>query len=359
MSALVLCYAPPDESAARQLGDFLSANLPVDISYDECVISPELDLIQAVERALSAEYALLLLSPDVGPFPPDRAKWEPVLLEQPAELETRLGFVLLRDCRFPQLLRRHYFFDLSAGFVEGARRIRHWMLHPDSGIPLSTSTDILREQLGDRPGVAYDIAIEHALAFAADCASDFESVHRIDARGRTRAGLAGDLAHTFGRPASAAFDGSRRSLIVYENAAPEDRGFLIMPGRASILFTSPSPGSMYSPDAIEGAFFGYPRDLHACQSMLGAATLHMRHLLDTDLAAGLRLAWAILSVLKSAHRIPEAIETLAWMQTAAQQGDAAAELARIEREQFWVTGDETGPLLLPPLEGAQLTLPFA
>ena len=69
MASLVPCYAAEDEKIARALGCFLEANLTFEICYDEGMVRPDFDLVDAAERGLSAETALVLLSPDSIPKP--------------------------------------------------------------------------------------------------------------------------------------------------------------------------------------------------------------------------------------------------------------------------------------------------
>ena len=92
MPSLVLCYAPQDEPFARESGRYLEVNLPIGISYTEGVVSPDFDLIEAAERALSAEFALVLLSPDSVPKTWRRETWEPVFFAKPLEFGALLGY---------------------------------------------------------------------------------------------------------------------------------------------------------------------------------------------------------------------------------------------------------------------------
>src|SRR5277367_4940833 len=113
MASIILCYAMEDEAFARELAAFLEVNLPVEVSCTEGIVNRDLDLLEAVDRALSAEMALVLLSPSSVPKHWNRAVWEPLFFEKPQEIQTLLGFVLSSDCTFPGLLRRSHFFDAS------------------------------------------------------------------------------------------------------------------------------------------------------------------------------------------------------------------------------------------------------
>src|SRR4051812_13788353 len=113
MKSLILCSAPEDEILARRLADFIEINLPFMVSREECMVGPRLDLMEAAERALSADAALVLLSPSSVPKVWDRSVWESALIDGPKQFQTRFGIVLLSDCKFPAVLRRQHFFDAS------------------------------------------------------------------------------------------------------------------------------------------------------------------------------------------------------------------------------------------------------
>src|SRR6266403_1259725 len=93
MASIILCYAQADEAFAHHLAGFLNDNLPLAISCTEGAIGADRDLMEATERALSADVALVLLSPSSVPRVWNRRIWEPVFLEKPKEFLTPLGFV--------------------------------------------------------------------------------------------------------------------------------------------------------------------------------------------------------------------------------------------------------------------------
>src|SRR5436309_2261325 len=100
MPAVILCHSPEDIAPVRALGTYLGANLPYEICYEEGALRQGFDLVDATERALSAEAALVLLSPRSVPMSWKREKWEPVFFQKPAEFSSLLGFVLLEECKF-------------------------------------------------------------------------------------------------------------------------------------------------------------------------------------------------------------------------------------------------------------------
>jgi hypothetical protein len=356
MKALILCHAPEDGALARSLGDYLSTNLAYDVCYDEQIHLPGSDLIDATERALSADAALILLSPRSVPKTWNREKWEPVFFHKPAEFGSLLGFVLLEPCKFPDLLRRHRFFDVSADLLSEARRIRRWLLRPGQQPPQDAAPDPfsleLRASIGDRPGVSFDIDYSRAQTFAKTCAADFEAVRYIDCLGRSHAGILGDIGHAVGlrlagtvrenRAALSAWADEHRCLLLIQNATPEDREFLALGGRVSTIFTTNAPlRERPDLDQIAGAFLAVPRDEALCASLTGDAALCVTGLLDSDFESGLRLGWALVGYLRAASRFAEVVEVLDGMEKQARKREDALALYRIGWEQSWLR--ETSP----------------
>jgi hypothetical protein len=373
LNSLVLCYSAADEPAARDLGQFIEATLPFQVSYDECVVRPDFDLIDAAERALSAWAALVLLSPDSVPKTWKREKWEPVFFAERAEFGTHLGFVLLRECRFPELFRRQRFFDLSRGFTPGARELRRWLLRPgpvaDAGTPVGAHLDEVRTRIADRPALADDLNPETIDDFVRQCGADFEAVLPVDCRHRSRAGVVGDLGYAIGARLEgtteenlAALDRhcqDHRYLFILGNLSEKDRDLAAQLGKSSVILmqNEPIPVSL---DDLAAAFFVSPRDESRCVAMLGAASARVGELLGSDFESGLRLGWAVVAVLKSGGRFAETIEILDAMEQAARERGDALALYKIEWEQSWLRErDPQGAVHILPtaaLENAQLEL---
>ncbi|MFZ0591239.1 MAG: toll/interleukin-1 receptor domain-containing protein [Bryobacteraceae bacterium] len=93
MRSAVLCHAAEDAALASELASFLELNCPVTVAQDEGLIRADYGLLDAVERGLSADTTLVLLSPDSVPnvWPP-REEWEQILLKQPRESGSDIGF---------------------------------------------------------------------------------------------------------------------------------------------------------------------------------------------------------------------------------------------------------------------------
>jgi len=364
MPSLILCYAAEDEADARELARFLEANLPYDVSLDECRLRPDFDLIEAAERALSADAGRVLLSPASVPKIWKRERWEPVFFKKAADLNTPLAFALLRECRFPELLRRRRFFDLSRDFRQGSREVKQWLLRAEGTAARTADFPELRASIGDWPGVAEDVAPATAFAFAAACAGDFESVHRTSCAGRTAAGILGDIGHSLGLRLPGTVDQNRaaivrdcashRRLLILDRLAGSQRELVRFGGKSSLILTADTEAPTVTPlELIGEAFLVAARDDMQCEALIGPATAWTHELLDSDFEAGLRLGWSLLAVLKAAARFAESIEILAAMENAARARNDEMALFKIEWEQSWISEDsDTWGVRILPTAGA-------
>ncbi len=347
---LVICHAPADAETALRLADFFEANLPFRVAREEGVVTADLDLIDTVEIALSAEAVLVLLSPDSVPAKWERARWEPVFVQEQAELGCQLGFVLMRACAFPELFRRRPFFDLTGDFVPVARRLNQWLLDPERPITKTESMDSgiadLRVRLADRPGIAVDLSDADTSSFIDACARDFHAVHRIDCSDRTPAGIFGQIGRVLGlrlpgttedsRGDVARYCESNRDLLVFQNLSQDQRELVSFGGKASTIFVAPESRVEVAANTVCESFFGWPRDLERCADLLGAAYAHLPALLANDYETGKRLGWAVLALLRNWERNTEAAEFLDLMLPAAQANADQQALFRIERELCWL-----------------------
>ncbi len=356
VNTLILCYAPEDAVLALTLADYLEINLPLTVSRHEAVVGPELDLLAAAERALSAEAALVFLSPASVPQVWDRKKWEPVFFAAPKELESRLGIIFAAPCKFPELLRREAFFDATGDPLTAARAVRTWLLHPDHPVrPLpSTSPEVeaLRRELADKPGtlsVPPELAEELLLTFA----HDFGDVLHLDCSQLNQTSILGEIASAIGLrlPGSTAqmqtgldkwFIGHRMLLVLESISAPARDSFH-RAGLASAIFTT-----------------RLSSELPAARTSRAAEALRRFHASFDALESG----WIALSLLRAEERNAEALELLAEMKKKTAPHDAAT-LTRISREKFWTLHDLEGggggetPAGTAATLDAQLALPFA
>ncbi len=178
------------------------------------------------------------------PNPWKRERWEPVFLREPGVLGTRLAYLLLRDCRFPELFRRGNFFDLSGDSLAGMRALKRWVWGASAPVP-GGSFEVLRRRIADRPAAESGLSVEEAHAFAEQCRADFEAVFQIDCARRTRAGILGDIGHALGlrlvdsaernRAALKEFCATRRCLFVFDHLAVPDRDVVDLGGKTSVI----------------------------------------------------------------------------------------------------------------------------
>lgn len=378
MKSLVLCRAPEDEAFARELGHFLERNLTYQVAWSEGVIAPGFDLMEVSERALSADAALVLLSPHSVPGAWKRDVWEPLYFEKPGELGSHLGFILLEACGYPALIRRRLpFFDATSDATAVLRHVKRWLLRPDGGTPWafvpSPVLNELRLQIVDSPGVAAGVEVAIVERFTAECFADFEAVHRIDARARTRAGIVGDVGHATGLrlPGTLAQNvldlrewcGDHRVLFIFDELEPGLADFVAFGGKASVIIAGTAVArAERAPEEIYAAFLAPLRDRNACLAIIGDAVRNVQALFATDVTAALRLGWAVVSTLQSAERFAEVLELLDAMAGPARDSGDAKALLRVEREQFWMQDYADGVISAPPHEASdpvQLAFGFA
>ncbi len=392
MRSVVFCYAAPDLDLAREIGAYLEMNLPVACSYEEGLIGPRRDLLDAVGRGLSAELAFVLLSPESIPRKWVRTVWEPVLMDQPRELGSQLVFGLARACKFPDLLRRQSFCDFTQNRLEALRAAKRLVLAhrrpvrksvdlPAPGAPVSLETPVLEQlhaSLADRPGQA-QLPRDIALAFAHSIAPEFEGVFWIDCALRTPAGVLGDVSQALqlrlsgsleqNRRALEDFCRERRILFLFEHAAGLDPRWTTLGGLASVIRTADS--RLPEPAPIEEAlalFPSWPMHEARCLSLLGDAYYRLQSLdplSDPQWRATTQLGSAMLGLLKHFDRLAEANEILEiFLKGARVRADQDA-LSRFQWEQSWILGHWGEPysdsVIQPPnpRDSVQLGFDFA
>ncbi len=369
MQSLVLCHTAADAHVARQLQQFLEINCPFP-SWQEAVVFQSGDaLLSSVERALSADIALLLLSPNAVPATWRREDWEPVLISQPRQFGSELGYLCVHPCRFPEVLRRKNFFDLSADLLGGFRKVKRWLLQEN---PLKQETvellppllaganasgespENLRRQLADAPGVVYDVSREAALEFAYAHTTDFEGVFWVNCARRSQAGILGDTAHALGlklagraaqnRLALVEFCAQRRCLFVFEHLV-HNRDLVNFGNRASVMFVAAQSEPAVLPlDKTAELFANWKRDPLPCLQSLGDAQEHLRRLANgSEALAHKALGASIFALLQQSERLAEAYEVLDVLSKHAWAEGDSSDLRRWEWEKSWIreAWDET------------------
>ena len=348
----IFCYAPADAAVAHRVGEYLELNLDLVCSYEEAVVGPACDLIDAVGRGLSAERTIVLLSPDSVPKRWDRERWEPVFTAQP-----QLYLVLVRECNFPPLLRRQKFCDLPA---DGLRHLKRLLIHANPVFPPAFALPPLAAGLpapdpglwlrfSDRPGIGIDIDRQQALAFAHAARGEFEGVCWIDCERRSHAGMLGDTGQALGLRLTGATEQNRellrrccrdrRCLFVYDNVAADDRELLSFGGRASVLFLTSGPvparpvPARPSHAEIARRFAAWPSDPEGCLGWLRHA-----HAGIQEDPANSELGTALVALLKHFERLAEVNEILEILISAALLASNQDALHRLRWDQNWILG---------------------
>ncbi len=388
----IFCYASEDAAVADDLARYLELNTPLTASWDG-LIQDGRDLLDAVEWGLSTDLVLILLSPDSVPKAWVRERWAPILLDRPRDFQTPIGFVLLRDCKFPELLRKQKFFDLSRDRRAGQRALRRWIwekfpsLQSNVDLPAPYSAarppvevlEGLERRLVDKPGIETRLSPEIALAFADTHLPDFEGVFWIDCANRSRAGLLGHTAHTLGLRLRGTveqnardlrdFCAGRRCLFIFEGIADEDKEPVSFGGSASLIFTATGRASSpaLSLEQTTAVFHSWMHNPESCLDTLRDAQRYL-----SDFQSGDEESWqtfislgrAVVAVLGHYERLAEADEVLQFMAAAARaQGDPLT-AHRLEWERSWILeewgqGMHPPPRIISPSSPAQLILEFS
>ena len=263
------CYSQPDRELAQQLAAFLERGAGVEVLLEEGEMQPGQDLIAKVQEGLSADVALVLLSPRAVPGRWILERWRSVFWEQAAEVGTPVAALLCEDCKFPELLRRKIFFDLRDHRLEAFRSIKRWLLslwpapHPApfaAGrqpffVGRDAELEILCTVLADAPGMAVVANASPgsgktalALEFAYRHHQDFDTVFWLTCGARTAAALAGDLAAQLGVRLDRDLESNlhqlrqlcarHRCLLVLDDAVERTAPLLAQRGRTSVLITT-------------------------------------------------------------------------------------------------------------------------
>lgn len=355
MKSVSICHAREDRERARELSRFIEVNFAFEISLEDSAR----DLPAAVERALSANFAIVMLSPASVPAPLKREAWEPAFVKAPAEYETPIAFVLVENCPFPELLRRQRFFDCSQDFLAGERALKRWILAHERGIPSAPepvavfdALTPLWPQIVDQPGSCNDLAPVVASLLEHEAREDFEAVLRLRCAGRPLALVLGELGHALGLKLPGPVDENRRGLawdcaahrylLIFDGAPESMRDALNFGGRCSVVFTPPTDRAMPAP--VAQISIGNVAD--AIDYALGV--------LPQDPEAGGRLGARIVLVLSEYSRYAEADLVLEAMQRA-----GGSRMEWVARERAWIHelwGESVGIPDLPPTDATQLPL---
>ena len=255
--AVFLCHAEADAPLAADIAAFLERGADIRVFLEEGRISPGGDLAAKAREGRMADIVVVLFSRDSMPSRWPRAQWEDPLVTEPAAEGVRIAFVRCDDCVPPRVLSP--MFDYDGLNVRGLRKLKRWVRDraatyrpPEvdrvSDIAgLEADLEILGIAIADRPGMEIIESAAVAFEFARAYAEDFDEVVRIEAGGRTPAGLAGDLATQLGMRLEGDLASnlerlqefcSERRLLVIMDGIPDAPFQLHFGGRCSTLIVT-------------------------------------------------------------------------------------------------------------------------
>ncbi len=381
MRSTNVCHAAADTHVSQELIRYLAVNCPTQMTAR--VIGAGEHLLDAVEDELPADFVFILLSPDsAGSAPWKRERWEDVLVTQAREVKTKIAYLLLEGCKFPDLLRRNNFFDLSHDLCNGRLEVRRWLLSellPSRAAPKLPSGDVPRtspaaaqklEQLLEAPGALYEMRRGDALRFARKHWMDFEAAAWIDCSYRSTAGIFGDIAQALNIPLAGTADQNaaalreyceqNRVLLVFENAGIDQLGAAGFGGKASLVFAKPAATVTPQPLVETLRMFStWSSNSPECLATLRWAQFHViqiEYASEDERRDLFSLGFAAVALLRENNRLAEAQEFLGWMGTAAfLHPTNSAFLARCQWESSWIREAWDLPASLP----AQLPPPAA
>lgn len=380
MRSTAICYSPVDAGAATELRSYLETNCPVAI--EDGVMQMGAGLLDSVETGLSFDYVLVLLSPHSTQPTWPRARWESVLFEQPKQLRTRMAFVLLEECKFPAVLKKEKFFDLSRDFTNGRRSLKRWLLAELTPAPLTpklperpaglVQADIeALEPLADWPDFVQAPDRDTALAFAHTRHTDFEAVVWLNGTRRGRAGVLGDVAHGLGvklegnwednAEALRKYCAEHRVLLLFENLDSCDSEIVNFAGKASVVLVEGAEKLPRRPlSELMRLFSSWKRNAEKCLAALGDVESHLDSpeiLSEQNWPDACALCSAAVALLKDYGRLAEAYDLLTRISSATQvRGDLAA-LGQVEWETSWILEQWDQPMQIPGRLAAAISEP--
>jgi len=263
------CYSTSDRELARELAAFLERGAGVEVLLEEGEMQPGEDLVAKVQEGISADVALVLLSPESVPGRWVLDRWQSVFWNQAAEAGTALATLLCRDAKFPELLRRRNFFDLRQNRLPAFRAVKRWLMAlspPPRRAPFvparqpgfagrNAELEALSALLADAPGMAvvsHDAAgsgkTALALEFARRHREDFDAIFWLTCGSRSAASLAGDLAAQLDARLDRDLESNLnelrrlcaryRCLLILDDAVAATAAVLAPRGRTSVLITT-------------------------------------------------------------------------------------------------------------------------
>jgi hypothetical protein len=270
MFTVYLCHAPSEAETAGELAAFLERGTGARTFVEEARIEAGQDLVARVNDGRMADVVLVMLSPDAVPQRWKLEEWQDAFWNKPEEEGVAVATVLVRGCRFPELLRRKNFFELGPRRLASFRAIKRWIIGlrapepefvPGAPVlaPADTEVEILAAALADRPGLAVTPDSTTALGFAARHAGEFEAVLWA-AAGAGDIALTGDLAAQAGFAADGPHEenvrrlqrvcAGQRLLVILDGAGEDRLGLFQAAGLTSVV--APPRPALPAPAGLDG-----------------------------------------------------------------------------------------------------------
>ena len=262
MRDLVICHAPEDRPFVRELGAFLERGASIRMNPPEGELRPGETMIEAVERGVSADLVIALLSPDSVPREWPLKKWTEAFINEPKRLGVPVACVTIAECKFPELLRRHDFFECGEDSLDTFRAIKRWLIAAPGPLPpAATGLDDLRRDLADKPGSAR-VAAGLTRVFVSRFAPDFERVATADCGTRSWLNLVSEIGGRVGASLSGPFEQTveavkaaletARVLLALEGLQHLDLVTDLLGSRCSLLYSAAAAPKHADPDSVLG-----------------------------------------------------------------------------------------------------------
>src|SRR5437867_4841637 len=122
--SVFICHAPQDELFARELSEFLARGTTANLHVSEGQIRAHEDLLQKLAQGLQFDVILVVLSPDSTLPRWPLEEWKSAFYGEPEKLGVEVATILTRQCKFPELLRRRNFFEVTENRLEAFRSMK-------------------------------------------------------------------------------------------------------------------------------------------------------------------------------------------------------------------------------------------
>jgi hypothetical protein len=264
---LLICHAPSDHNTAAEIAEVLRETAEASVWLEESDPAQQRSVAVTWEYGLSSAGIVLLLSPDAVPSRLVRSDWQELLSHVERGETPPVFCVMLRECRYPQLLERKRFSRWAGEHCSAMREVQRWAmsLHPSQPLRFAPAPlpwfrqrehelDRLFELLVDRAGTVViggkpeTGKTSLAQEFASRANEYFRSVLWISCANRSLAAIAGDLAHQLGTQISGSLEetcdrvldlsGRHRVLLVLDDVGPDALCLVPSGVNASVLLVT-------------------------------------------------------------------------------------------------------------------------